>query len=56
MKKIKVGHPGRNLGKYLVKSKLPKSGVKIGKGTKYGKPTVAKPTRKRISKMIPKGY
>jgi hypothetical protein len=59
-KTTKLPHPAGNLGKYLhkprYKSKL-SSEPKTGKVSKLGNPTVKKPSRKRISKMIPqKGY
>ena len=55
MKIKKPRNYGKNLGKYLHPAKLP-SGAKIGKGSKFGKPTVAKPSRRRIKRMeTPKG-
>jgi hypothetical protein len=53
MKIKKTRNYGKNLGKYLHPTKLPKSGVTIGK------PTVKKPSRRKIKRMsttLTKGY
>jgi hypothetical protein len=53
-KTTKLPYPHSNLGKYLYRSKL-KNEPKISKeAAKHGKspPTVKKPSRKRIRKMI----
>jgi hypothetical protein len=44
-------NPIKNLGKYAHEAKLPTEHYKVGKGTKFGKPTIKQPSRKRIKKM-----
>jgi hypothetical protein len=65
MRKIKATHPGKNLGKYLVKAKpkladktkIGMTKLKLSNKSKLGPATVVKPSRKKIRKMVtPKSH